>query len=187
MDVEYAAALLAAAAAGDALYDFGVIDLEQHHRIERLAEARQQARERPCLGEVAWETVENEAALGIAFGQPFAKNAEHDLIGHQLAGIHGRFGPQTVLGAARDRAAQQVTGRYLGNAKPLDQTLRLGALARPRGPHKHDTHPGNSTHRRLEGQTRELCAHRTVTGRLRGSAQGMLARRRHTGAPRVAE
>ena len=74
-------------------------------------------------------------------------DAEHDLVDHQLAGVHGRFGPQTVLGAARHRAAQQVAGGDLRDAEMLDQTLRLGALARPRGPHKHYSHARNTTGR----------------------------------------
>jgi hypothetical protein len=119
---------------------------------------------------------------GIGLGQPFANDSEHDLVGHQLAGVHRRLGAAPILGAASHGAAQQIAGGYLGDAETLDQPLRLGAFSRPRGPHKHDTHPRNSTHRRREGQTR-LCARRPETGRLRNRAQGMLAPHRRTGVP----
>src|ERR1019366_6582524 len=44
VDIEYPAALRAAAAAGDAFDDLAVIHLEQHHRVERSAQRGQHVR-----------------------------------------------------------------------------------------------------------------------------------------------
>ena len=61
--------------------------------------------------------------------QPFADQAEHDLVGHELAGVHRGLGPLAELGAARDGVAQQVAGGHLRNARLVAQALGLRTLA----------------------------------------------------------
>ena len=65
---------------------------------------------------------------------------DDDLVGDQLAGVHDGLGALADLGAGRDRGAQHVAGRELRNAVLLDQTLGLGALARPRRPEQDQPH-----------------------------------------------
>jgi hypothetical protein len=145
--------LRAAAPAGYALDDLGVVDFEQHHGIERRSDGRQHDRERFGLSQVARKAVQNESVCGITLGQAFANDSQHDLVGNEVAGVHGGLGAPAVLGPAGQSAAQQIAGGDLGDAIARDETLGLGSFPRTRGPHKHDTHPGNSTHRRPPGQT----------------------------------
>ena len=105
------------------------VDLHQHDRVDRLAEVGQQLVERTRLRDVARIAVEDEALRGVRAAEPLADQAEHDVVGHQLAGVHRRLGALAEFGAARDGVAQQVAGRNLGDALLVTQALGLSALA----------------------------------------------------------
>ena len=92
------------------------------------------------LRQVAWKTVQNEALAGIGTGQTLADDAEHDLIGHQLTGVHHRLGGLAQRGAGRHGFAQQVSGGYLGNAVMLRQPLSLSALPTARRSQQNNPH-----------------------------------------------
>ncbi len=61
--------------------------------------------------------------------QPLADQPEDDLVGHELARVHGGLGPLAEFGAALDGVAQQVAGRHLRDALFVAQPLGLRALA----------------------------------------------------------
>ena len=65
MHVVDRAAIRAGAAAGDAARDLAVVDLEQQHRIERLADVLEHALERQGLRARARKAVEHEAVRGV--------------------------------------------------------------------------------------------------------------------------
>ena len=68
--------------------------------------------------------------LRVGLRQPLANHAEHGGIVDQLAGVHGRLGPQPELACAlAHRLAQQIAGRYLRHAVGLHQQLGLRAFA----------------------------------------------------------
>ncbi len=61
--------------------------------------------------------------------QALADQPEDDLVGHELARVHGGLGPLAEFRAALDGVAQQVAGRHLRNALFVAQPLGLSALA----------------------------------------------------------
>ena len=76
----------------------------------------------------------------IRAAQAVADQAEHDVVGDQLAGIHHGLGLAAELGAARHRVAQQIAGRHLRHAVFGLQALRLRSLARTGRPQQYDPH-----------------------------------------------
>jgi|ADGO01.1.fsa_nt_gi hypothetical protein len=91
-------------------------DVEQQHRIERLADLGEQVVERSGLLDVARESIEDESVRGIRSAEPIANEAENDIVGHELPGFHHGLGLQSELGAASNGIAQQVARRHLGHA-----------------------------------------------------------------------
>ena len=88
--------------------------------------------QRPRLGDVAREAVQDEPAGGIRAGQALADHAEHEA-SRPACRIHDRLGAQAQVGALGDRLTQQIAGRILRHAEGLDQQLPdLRALARAR-------------------------------------------------------
>ena len=92
-------------------------------------ELDQQLVQRTRLRDVARIAVEDEALRGVRAAEPLADQAEDDVVGHQLAGIHRRPGTLAKFGAARDRVTEQVPGRDLRDTLLVTQALGLSALA----------------------------------------------------------
>jgi hypothetical protein len=129
VDIEHLAALRARAPPGQPLEQRLRIDVHQHDGVDRLAELGEQLVEGAGLGHVARIAVEDEALRGVGPADPLADQAEHDLVGNELAGIHRGLGALAELGAAGHRITQQVAGGHLGDALVIAQSLGLRALA----------------------------------------------------------
>ncbi|MFO1295029.1 MAG: hypothetical protein U1F25_00070 [Rubrivivax sp.] len=137
----------------DPPHQLGTVDLEQHDGVQRLSHGLQHAAQGLGLRLVAREAIENESLLRIRFREPVADDAEDDLVDDQLPGVHGRLGPQAVLGTALHGRAQQVPGGDLRNPETLHQPLRLGTLAGARRAQQYDTHPFTVAAPGRRGQT----------------------------------
>ena len=132
--IEHPAAIGAGAASGDASHQLAVVDLQLHHRVERLPEGLEQVIERVRLGEVARKAIENEPLAGVRLLESLANHPEHQGVVHQAAAVHGLLGLPAKFGALGDRSPQQVPGGDLRDADTLHEALRLGALAGAGGP-----------------------------------------------------
>ena len=88
--------------------------IECQHQIERHAALGQHAVERFGLGDGPRKTIEQAAASAVLFRKAITDDADHDLIGHELAGVHvaGRFAAE--LGAGLVGFAQHLAGREMG-------------------------------------------------------------------------
>ena len=124
------AAVRTAAPAREAAGDLGVIDVQQHHGVERLTDAGQHYRKCVGLGKIAREPIEHVAAGDIRLTEPLADDTDDDLVHHQRAGVHGRLRPEPQGRAASHGRAQQVAGGNLRDPETHHQPLRLGAFAR---------------------------------------------------------
>jgi hypothetical protein len=138
--IEHPPAVRAGAPAGDASHQLAVVDLELHHRIERLLQRLEQPFQRVSLGEVAWETIENETAAGIGLAQALADHAQHQGVIDEPATLHGLPGLAAELAPSGYCGPQQISARDLRNSGPLHQTLGLGALAGAGRAQQNDAH-----------------------------------------------
>jgi hypothetical protein len=129
---------LAAGGAGepadDAFHERVFVHLKLDHMVERAAPRSQQFVERSGLGGGTRIAVEDRADARPHGIELFADQCRDDGIGHQLAAVHHRLGLDPDGRSRLDRGAQHVSGRKLAQAMCLDQSLRLGTLARPRRP-----------------------------------------------------
>ena len=105
-DVIAGAAVLADTAAAHPRDDLLVGDLDGHHGIEPDTCLLQCLR----LGDGAGHTVQNVAAGAVRLLQTLADDADDDVIGHQLAGVHVRLGLQAGGRTVFDSCTQDVTG-----------------------------------------------------------------------------
>ena len=115
------------AAVGDALDDDVLGHVEVDHGVDRVA--ARDVLELAGLGHGPGEAVEDVARLRVGLAEPLLDDAEHDLVGHQLAAVHDGLGPLPELGTGPHRGAQHVTGRDVGYVVAHRQPLGLGALA----------------------------------------------------------
>src|SRR5882762_8950596 len=138
--IEHAPAVRAGAPAGDASHQLAIVDVELHHRIERLPQRCEQPLERVSLGEVARKTIENETAARIGFAQALADHAQHQGVIDQPATVHGFLGLAAELGPPGYGGPQQISARDLRDAGSLHQTLGLGALAGAGRAQQNDAH-----------------------------------------------
>ncbi len=134
VDVVHLAADFAGAAAGKTLDQAVEIDVHENRGVHRLAEAHQHLVQRLGLRNVAREAVHDETVLRIRLLQALADDAEHDLVGDQLARVHRGLGLLAQLGAGSQRLAEQVARGNLGDAVLFDQLLGLRPLARTGSP-----------------------------------------------------
>ena len=114
------------AAADDRL----VRHVQLDHRIERLAQLRQQLVKRSSLGQIARIAVQDEAVGRIGLRQPLLQHAEQDIVGDQLAGIHHGLGLASHRAAGGHRGAQHVASRDMRYAQRRLQPGRLRTFAR---------------------------------------------------------
>ena len=78
--------------------------------------------------------------LASALVDPVGHDADHDVVGHQLAAGHDVARLHADRRAGGDRRPQHVAGRELHDAVTVDQRLRLRALAGPRRTKQHNPH-----------------------------------------------
>src|SRR5262249_48748694 len=116
----------------DALEQALLVHLELDHGIEREALLLEQAVERVGLRHRAREAVKDEALARIGLVDPVGHDADHDLVGHQLAAGHDLLGAPADRRAGIDRGAQHVAGRKLRQTVLGDEALGLRAFAGPR-------------------------------------------------------
>src|SRR5690606_28531264 len=139
-DVVHLPADLAGAPAGKALDQAVQVDVHQDGGVQRLAEADQHLVQGLRLRDVAREAVHDEAVLRVRALEALADDAEHDLVGDQLAGVHRGLGLPAQRRAGGQRLAQQVAGGNLRYVVFLDQLLGLSPLARTGRSKQHDSH-----------------------------------------------
>ena len=82
--------------------------------------------------QVPWKTVQNEAVTGIRAHDPILDDRQHDLVAHQLPGIHGNLCLATQHGTCGHRFTQHIAGRDLWQLVTLHKELCLGTFAGPR-------------------------------------------------------
>ena len=96
--------------------------------------------ERLGLRDRAREAVEDEALPGVRLLDALGDDADHDVVGDELARLHDGLGLEADRRAGRDGRAQHVAGRELRDAVALDDAGGLRALPRPRRPQQDDPH-----------------------------------------------
>ena len=126
------AAVGAGEAADDALDQRLLVDLDGDHAVEHEAALGQHLVQCRRLRHRAREAVQDEAAGAVRPVDPLGDERHHQVVRHQLAGLHDRPGPRAERGALLHRRPQHVAGGKLDDAEALDQPLRLCALARAR-------------------------------------------------------
>ena len=107
-----------------------VLHAQFDHRIQRDAVVLEHGVQRVGLRHGAGEAVQDEAACAIWLADALAQHVDDDLIGHQVAGVHDRFGAQADFRTPGHFGAQHVTGGDLGDPVGEFQPLCLRALAR---------------------------------------------------------
>ena len=101
--------------------------------------------ERLGLRDGAGEAVEHVAAAGrVALVEPLVDDPDHDVVGHEAAGVHDLLGARAELGALLDRGTEHVAGRDVGHHVVTGQAHALGALARTLATEQNHAHPGRS-------------------------------------------
>ena len=106
------------AAVQQAIDQLRLLDLECQHQIERHPAFCQHAVEGFGLGDGSRKAIEQAAASTVLFPKAISNDADHDLVGHQLAGVHvaGRFVAELgagILGFAEHLAGRE-DGQYSG-------------------------------------------------------------------------
>src|SRR5690606_4735601 len=88
----------------------------------------------------ARETIEDETAPGIVLLDSIGDDTDDHFVRHQATTRHDVFGDQTRRGLRCNSGAQHVSSGELNDSVPLNQSLRLRSLARPRRPEKDKSH-----------------------------------------------
>src|SRR5690606_24520247 len=104
----------------------------------------QEAPQSVGLGNRAREPIENKALLRIGLLEALAHQADHDLVGHQLARAHVALRLPAERGALGASGAQHVAGGDLRHTQALSQDRRLGAFAAGRWAKENESHAGPS-------------------------------------------
>ncbi len=94
--------------------------------------------ERAGLLERAREAVEHESLRRVRLCQALADDADHDLVGDQLARIHERFAAAPSSVPAFDGGTQDVAGRDVRQPESGRDALGLRTLARAGRAEQHD-------------------------------------------------
>ena len=137
--------MTAGASPRDPLHELARIDLQENDRLQRSAQLPQQLVQGTRLLEIARKAIEDEPTLGVGLDQPLADHTEDDIVGNQLAGIHGCLRGTAELAAGGHRCAEQIACRDLWNAMFLSQALGLGAFAGARCTQENDSHVVGTT------------------------------------------
>ena len=128
--------LAADAAAGHARFDHLVGDLNGHDCVKMDAGRF----ERLGLRDRAGDSIEDEAVRTIRAGDPFADDADDDIVRNELASVHEALGLQASLGSVFDRFAKNVAGGNGGDVQLLADDLRLCAFSGTGSTQKNQLH-----------------------------------------------
>ena len=149
------AAVLAHPPAGDAVEHDLAWDVEVDHEVERVAV--EDPLELLGLGQRAREAVEHEAvARADRRRRALLDDADHDLVGDELAGVHVALGLEPERGALRDRGAEHVARREVRDAVVLGEPRGLRALSGTLLAEQHEARPRS---RSCSGQEPFVVAH----------------------------
>ncbi|AUA15103.1 hypothetical protein CFP59_07287 [Streptomyces malaysiensis subsp. malaysiensis] len=96
------------ASAGDALDDLSPGDFEVKNRVQLAALGLQQLVERLGLRDVARETVEQEAVLGIRLLHAVLRHRDGEFVGDEVAGVHGDLREFSEPGLPADVGPEQI-------------------------------------------------------------------------------
>ena len=140
IDIVGGAAVLTGAASREALHEHVEIHVHEYGAVQRLIEVAQHTVQGLGLGDVTREAVEDETLPGIVGAQALANDAQHDVVGDQLARIHSRPGLQPQGRTGRQRRPQQIAGGDMRDAVFLRQFLGLGPLAGTGRSEQHNSH-----------------------------------------------
>ena len=98
------------------------------HQVDDDVEGRLggDGRQRLGLADRAGEAVEDPAPLGVGLVEPVVDDADHDVVGDEVAGVHDLLGPRPSGGALAHRGPEHVAGGDVGHAAAAGQALRPG-------------------------------------------------------------
>jgi hypothetical protein len=122
------AASFLGAAAQQPLEGDVVADLQEKHRVERLADLLEHGVERLGLRHGPRKAVEHVAVL---LREPPADELDHEVVRDEVTLGHDRRDLRPELGAFGDRRAEDVAGGDMRDVVGGGDPLRLRALARP--------------------------------------------------------
>ena len=117
-----------------------VLDSYLDDEIELQPFVRQHIFQCLGLGCGAREAVENEPVGAIWLGDSFRDYLDHDVVGHQIAGVHDSLSLSAEFAARVGRSAQHVAGRQLDDSVSLFQYFSLGAFTGTRRSEQYDVH-----------------------------------------------
>jgi hypothetical protein len=115
--------------------------IEQEHVRQRAPGVGEHAVERLRLLDRPREAIEQEAAPRVGLAEARAHEADDDLVGHEVSGVHVALRCGTQLAAPGHGVAQDVPRRDVRDLVEPDDALRLRALSRPRGAEQHEVEP----------------------------------------------
>src|SRR3954451_11939149 len=170
LHVEDVPLLDAHAAAAEAPNHLLVGNVHEDRRRQLAAQLAELRAERLGLRDGAGESVEDEPVGRLVAGHALRDDADHHLIGNEVAPIHVPLGLGAELGALTNGGPEDVAGRVVGEAEVLLQPLALRPLSGAGRTQKHEIELGHSSGS-LESQhrTSDLTAGRRPD-RVSGSA-----------------
>src|SRR6056297_1470441 len=152
-----AALLRLPGARGDTIEQDALINDEFQHDVQRLALAPEHGIQRFRLGDGAREPVEDEAVGRVRLLDPVSHDTDHDLVGNECPGIHGRLRLQPDGGLCGHGGTQHVPGRELRDVVALGNTDRLRSLPGPRRTQQNHSHKNPLDYLFPEGGTVSDC------------------------------
>lgn len=117
-----------------------VVDHQLEDHVELGAGVSEQGVEDQRLGDVARETIEQEALGGVLLLQTVAHHGDGDFVRDEVTGVHVRLRLLTQWRALTHVRPEDVTSRNLGDRLVRGDELGLRPLARSRGPNQDDAH-----------------------------------------------
>ncbi len=108
--------------------------------INLLAFVFEHGVQRLCLIHRTGETIENYTLRTVRLFDPVGDHVHHNVIGHEVAGIHNRLCLFAQIGARRDFRAQHIPRGQLFEAVFGLKNLGLRPLTRPRRTDQNQVH-----------------------------------------------
>ena len=106
-DVEGRSTVLADPAPGHALLDDRILDLDGQHMVQMNTAVIQGL----GLGQRAGHAVQDVAVGAVGLRDPLCHNADDQLVGHQMTGVHAGLDLKAQRSLVLDGSAENVTGR----------------------------------------------------------------------------
>ena len=135
------AATLGRGALEDPSLELVVGDLEGDHPGHPVRAGGEHGVQRDRLGHGSRESIEEDALGGVGLVEAALDHADHQVVGHQPAGVHDRLGLTAERRVVSDLVAQHVPGGDMRDAEAHRHARRLGSLAAPGRPEHQRNHP----------------------------------------------